>query len=133
MSLFNQFFAKFLHTMEMRAAHRVYRELQHFDSDVRDRAGICPKLFAHGPAAYPWRDVSSAEQASAQTNTSASITQLHNGDEAAIRQTIAELRACSDAELAAIGIVRSDIVDAVSHGIPEIDRSFFTPSHQTAA
>ena len=105
MSFFNQFVARFSHTMEMRAAHRVYRELQYFDSDVRDRAGISPELFAHGPTAYPWRDGSIAEQASAQTSTSATISQLHNGDEAEIRQTIAELRACSDADHAAVGIL----------------------------
>lgn len=120
--------------MEKQAARRVHQHIQHVDSDVLHWAGISPELLARGPAAYPWRIEPASEAGpTVQSVVSATVTQLHGNDELAIRRAIAELRACTDAELADMGIARGEIAQVVRYGRPGIERPSFDESRQTAA
>lgn len=129
MSFFNRIATTFLKTMERRAASSLYQQLRLMDSRTLLNAGISPELLAKGPGAYPWRE----QDAKATDAGCAAVTLMQPSNEAFIRQGIAELQACSDVELADMGIARSDIARVVREGRPGIDRPEFGQGRQAAA
>ena len=124
MSLFRLFSGRLIASMEKRAAIRVHEHLQLVSAENLIKAGISPELLAQGPAAYPWREEVERREAS--------VAGLPVSDEAAIRLGIAELKACTDAELHDLGIARGDIAHVVRFGRPGVDETNF-PGSQAAA
>lgn len=116
MSFFNSLSSRFLESMEKRAAVLVHEHLQALSAENLAKAGISQQLLSQGPAAYPWREEA------VSINAKASVTSLPVSNENAIREGIAELKACSDAELHDLGISRGEIAHVVRFGRPGVDR-----------
>lgn len=116
MSFFHSLSSRFLESMEKRAAVLVHEHLQALSSEDLAKAGISKQLLSQGPAAYPWREEA------VSIKTKASVTSLPVSNENAICVGIAELKACSDAELHDLGISRGEIAHVVRYGRPGVDR-----------
>lgn len=112
MSFFDTFTARFLNTMEKRAAVRAWYHLQSVDARSIQQAGLSAELLAQGPSAYPWRATKDV--------VSATVTTI-GYNKKQLRQAAAELRACSDAELRDLGIARHSIEYVVRHGRGDTD------------
>lgn len=107
MSFFESFTARFLSTMEKRAAIRVWYHLQGVDEQSLTRAGLSSELLAQGPSAYPWR--------ASQKVACVGVAPLaHNKKQ--LRSAAAELRSFSDSELKDLGIARNSIDHVVRFG-----------------
>ena len=116
MSFFNSFARYFVASMEKRAAVQVHEHLRTVSDETLAQAGISKRLLAQGPSAYPW----SLEAKSSVIE--ASVTSFPVSEEQEIRTGIAELNACSDAELRDLGISRGEIAHVVRYGRPGIDQ-----------
>lgn len=116
MSFFSSLSSRFVESMEKRAAILVHEQLRVLSAESLAKAGISEQLLEQGPAAYPWREEAVPQR------TKASVTSLPVSNENAIRAGIAELEACSDAELHDLGISRGEIAHVVRYGRPGVDR-----------
>jgi len=117
MSFFNAFARHFVASMEKRAAVQVHEHLRIVSDETLAQAGISKRLLAQGPSAYPW-----SEEAESPVGE-ASVTRFPVSEQQEIRTGVAELRACSDAELRDLGISRGEIEHVVRYGRPGIDQA----------
>ena len=103
---------------------RIRRELlQRSDRSLAD-LGFSRYKLEQGVSAWPWREQSGDADVNVAVNTSAA--------QLAYRQAVKELHGYSDAELADLGIARSNIEQAVRNGRPGIDHAADQPRRQAA-
>lgn len=137
MNFFSRLKKSVAHSLMNAGRSRVRQELLMRGDSFIANAGFSKELLLQGNDAWPWRlDGQTANGQAARRSAKASAADAHRvtgtgtvtaaagtpGQTAAEQaRAVAELQACTDAELNDLGISRAGIVDAVRYGRPGID------------